>query len=242
VALWYPPPPPFTGGRQPHAPRQLAPAITAVQVDNPPFTDGGPVAIPSEISAIAQPDPWTYRFIGGRAPFEPRKMSPAIPGQSADPPPFVHRARTVWFAELVRIWQPDPWTFSYFGGRAPFDPKKLSPGIPGQSLDEPPHMLGGPYVLKLEAVAIAQPAPWSYVSWPYAFTGNRQPYMGRQLPAALEAVAVSPFPFTHRARTAQLAAIRAAWNPPPPDWQMVLYASHLRPQRIAPSARGYIIL
>jgi hypothetical protein len=292
MALWYPPPPPFTGGRQPHAPRQLAPAISAVQVDNPPFSDGGPAAIPSELAAIAQPNPWTYTFLGAGQPFEPKKLSPAIPGQSLDPPPFAHRARVAWFAELVTIWQPNPWVYDY-QGRQPYDAKRLAPGIPGQSGDEPPHMLGGPFALKLEAVAIAQPNPWvydftggraqpydsrksapgipgqsgdpppftlggplalkmegvavnqpawSYTAWPYVFAGNRQPYMARQLPAALLAVTVSPFPFSHRGRTAQQATIRDAWNPPPYDFQMLLYAPHHRPQRIAPTARGYIIV
>lgn len=232
----------FLGGSQPYARPPLPPAITAVRVDNPPFCDGGPVPLPASIVAMAQPNPWTWSFMGRQQPFGARQLSPAIPGQSADPPPVSHPGRSALAAQIVTTWQPNPWTWSFMGRRQPFERAELSPGLPGLSTDAPPFTFGGPYVLKAEIVAIAQPEPWSYTAWPYRFMGNRQPYMARTLPAALIGVAVSPFPFSHGARSATNNAIRAAWNPPPPDFQMQLYATRFRPQRIAPRARGYIIL
>jgi hypothetical protein len=226
---------------QPYGERQLTPGIPGQSIHNPPFSLGGPYALKALATAIAQPDPWTYSFMGDRQPFGPKRRSSAIPGQSINDPPFTLGGPYALKALAVAIAQPNPWTFTFLGSSQPFGPKRRSSAIPGQSADPPPFTLGGPYALKLEAVAVNQPA-WSYTAWPYVFMGNRQPYAPRVIPAGFAAVTVSPFPFSHRGRTAALLAIRAAWNPPPPDFQMQLYATRPSPQRLRPSARGYIIL
>jgi hypothetical protein len=292
MSIYYFPPPPFMGGAQPHAPRVLPPPISAVEVDNPPSTFGGPVVLALELAAITQPDPWSYNFLGGRQPFEPKKLSPGIPGQDVDNPPFSNRAATPQQNTVVSITQPDPWVYLFHGSRQPFAPRNIAPGVPGQSIDNPPSTFGGPVVLALELAAIAQPDPWTYnflgsaqpygprllgpqipgrdvdnppftlggplalklqavavsqpdwssAAWPYTFMGGRQPYAPRVVPPATAAVVVSNFPFTSRERSPAFAAIRSTWNPPPPDFQMVLYTPRDEPQRSRPSARGYIIL
>jgi hypothetical protein len=246
VAIYYPPPPPFMGGAQPHVPRELPPSITAVEVDNPPSTLGGPISLPASVIAANWPEwsavAWPYAFIRSAQPYGQRQLSPGIPGQDVDKPPISQLGGPYALkAEAVAIAQPDPWTYSFFGGRAPFEPKKLSPGIPGQDVDNPPFTYGGPLALKLQGVMVNQP-DWSLAAWPYVFMGNRQPYIGQLLAPAITAVQVNTPPFTQFERTAAAAAIRAAWNPPPPDWQMQLYATRYKPQRIAPTAHGYVIL
>ncbi|MES2671635.1 MAG: hypothetical protein V4673_14625 [Pseudomonadota bacterium] len=235
-------PPPLMGGRQPHQPRRLPVAVTAVPAEQPPFSDGGPVPLPASVIAINQPPTWTYSFMGNRQPFGARQLSPGIPGQSINLPPVLHEGRGVLLVEITAIWQPNPWTYSFMGGAQPFGPKRLSSGIPGQSADPPPVTQGGgPYALKLEGVAVNQ-SDWSSKAWPFVFMGNRQPYAQRLLPPSFASVVVSPFPFSHRGRMSVVMAIRAAWNPPPPDFQMQLYATRPTPQRLRPTARGYIIL
>lgn len=244
MAIHYPPPPPFLGAQQPHAPRQLAPAIAAVQVDNPPTSLGGPLAIPASIVAANQPDwstkAWPYVFIG-RQPYEPRKLAPAIPGQSVDNPPFTYGGPLALKHELAWLSQPDPWTFNYAGGLAPFLPRKLSPGVPGQAIDRPPTRLGGPVAIPASIIAANQP-DWSTKAWPYVFIGRSQPYAPRVAAPRLISVAVDNPPFSSFGRTPAMVAIAQAWVPPFPTFQLTLYASRPTPQRLRPTARGYVIL
>ncbi len=231
----------FMGGRQAYAPSTLPPGFPGFSADPPPFSDGGPVALPASIVAMLQPNPWTYSFAGGRQPFDPRKLPPALSAVPANDPPFTRGGPVAIKSELFMLAQPNPWTYTFMGSAQPFGPKRRSSAIPGQSINNPPFTLGGPFALKLEAIAINQPG-WSYTAWPYTFMGRRGPYMPRLFPPGLAAVVVSPFPYSSKGRTAAFQAIRAAWNPPPPDMQMTLYATRPTPQRLRVTARGYIIL
>lgn len=236
----------YQGGGQPYDTRRLPPAITAVPVNNPPTSLGGPIAIKGVIAQGWAPDTgfvqWPYVYPGGRAqPYGPRQLAAGIPGQSIDAPPSTLFGPIALKAELVAIGQPDPWTYNFGGGRQPFDFRKLSPGVPGQSVDRPPSTLFGPIAPK--AVLVQDWGDAGFVQWPYVFTGNqRQPYSPRQLPPALTAVRVDTPPFTHRGRHAQTIDIIRKWDTPAfYDWQR-MYSSSIYPKRQRPTAIGYIIL
>lgn len=146
--------------------------------DNPPTSLGGPVALKAEAYGLAQPNPWTYNFCGGRQPFEQRKLCPGIPGQSIDRPPVAHPERSVGATEIKALWQPDPWTYSFAGGLQPFAPRRLPPALTAVPVNDPPFTLGGPIAIGAEIVATAQPSPWTYT-----FNGGWQPYQpGRLTP------------------------------------------------------------
>ena len=174
----------YMGTAAPYQARTLAPGVPGQSVDNPPVRIGGPIAVPASIVAMLQPDPWIYSFAGAPQPYENKKSSPAIPGQSADPPPRTIGGPAVLPAEVAAIAQPDLWTFTFLGASQPFEPKKNSPAIPGQSKDPPPFTAGGPYAILLEGVVVNQP-DWSVIAWPYLFMGGRQPYQKRNLPPSI---------------------------------------------------------
>lgn len=241
MGIYYHPPPPFMGGRQPHAPARLSPSIAASPVDQPPAIHPGRSVRQIVITTLWQPDPWTYTFMGRRQPFEWRLQSPGVPGFSVNEPPYTFGGPVAIKATIVAMAQPPAWPYSFIGAAQPYGPKRRSSAIPGQSIDIPISATGGPLAAKLQGVAINQP-DWSYSAWPYVFSGASQPYAPRRLPPAITAVRVDTPPFTHLARTPPYLAIRTAWNPPPPDYQMQLYASRPTPQRLRVSARGYIIL
>src|SRR5690349_1636793 len=119
MGIFRQPPSPFMGGGQPHGPRKLPIAVTAVPANNPPFTVGGPFAIKAATVAIAQPNQWTYSFLGATQPFGSRELQPGLPGQSVNAPLFIHPARRPSQAMLVTIWQPNPWTYSFMGAAQP---------------------------------------------------------------------------------------------------------------------------
>jgi hypothetical protein len=144
---------PAAGG--PVLPRLLNPSITAVAVNDPPFSQRAPLPgiLRAWQPADPQPYPWTrpgFLFgqqvdpppiggpmVAGRAmitlawqpadpaPTQARKLSPGIPGQSIDPPP---PARP--FVAFPVPSAPPPTL-----------PRQLSPGIPGQSVDNPPRIM-----------------------------------------------------------------------------------------------------
>ena len=227
-------------GRQAYEQRKLVPGVPGQSVDRPPPSHAGRGVSMAAIVATWQPDPWIYAPLAREA-YEPRKLSPAVPGQSADPPPFALGGPVAIKAEIIARAQPDPWTFTYFGRGQPFGPPKMAPGIPGQSINNPPVIFGGPYAMKAEVLAIEQPA-WTYSPWPYLFMGRGQPYGGRVAAPRLISVAVDEPPYTHRGRTAAVAAIVNSWQPPPPFFHLQLYSSRPTPQRLRPTARGYVIL
>lgn len=269
VALWQPPDPqPFIGGWQPLQPRKLNPSISAVPENPPPFSqrggsqgrqlatwwsqpdpwvfgfDGGsqpyggkrmssgipgqsadppPIFNPSQrvpqrvIVAIAQPDPWTYNFAGSSQPFAPRRLSPGIPGQSIDLPPFVHPARTkAAIAAAAAASQPPvlvyPESYAFAGIRQPTMGRQLAPGIPGQSVDNPPIVTPSLRIPQRTIVAIAQPDPWTYT-----FAGSWQPYGPKRISTGIPGQSIDNPPFVARRKIAELGAIITTWEPPPPQ-------------------------
>jgi hypothetical protein len=239
MAMFYPPPPPFMGGRQPHAPSQLPAGLVAVSADQPPVTLGGPFALLAEVVQIAQPDPWTYSFMGRSQPFGARQLSPGVPGQSKDPPPFSHASRGARFAGLVAAWQPDPWIYAGLGARQAYMGRQISPGIPGQSINDPPHTLGGPIALRAEAVSIAQPDPWVY-----AFMGQLQPFGKRTLSPGVPGQSADSPPFTSGGPLA-IKLQQAAFSSP--DWNGTtwpyLFIGRTQPYapRVVPPATAAVV-
>jgi hypothetical protein len=168
----------FEGGSQAFAPRWLNPQLIAVEVDNPPFPGWRViVAMPPPAAAGALPfvpRPVPQGAAAGAAaqtPFAPgwlatvlaiwgsadpatspaRRLSPSISAVEVDNPPFAHPGRTLLFqAEAALLAQPDPWTYTFAGAFEPYQPRTLSPGTPGQSIDPPP-----PASLKATAAGIA---------------------------------------------------------------------------------------
>ncbi len=162
VRLWDPPPPsPFEGGKQPLAPRTLTPSL--LLVPNPPFTDEARTATFFEkLRSWDAPDPWP--FIGGRQPLAPRtgppstllvdtppKFYPAnfnsIIRSWDPPPPWPVTALDKLIQELVVVLAANPpygqawlWAILSQWTQVPviYQARNLSPGIPGQSVDQPP--------------------------------------------------------------------------------------------------------
>lgn len=249
MPFFYPPPPPFLGAAQPYAPPKLAPPITNVPADQPPTTLGGPVALKALAVAIAQPNPWTYTYFGEQQPFGPLQASPGVPGQSVDRPPVSHPSRGVLAAELVTLWQPDPWTYNETS-RQPFEPRKLSPGVPGQSLDAPPPSFAGPLAIKHELAWLSVPDPWVYL-----FAGGREPFEPRKRSPGVPGASINTPPTALGGPYALQASIVASNQP---DWSTKAWpyrflgnlqpytARRLTPSMLGvpvrPTARGYIIL
>lgn len=216
MAIFFPPPPPIVAANaaQPYAQSRLPPSIEAVPVNEPPYsTAGGPYASKLEIAYLAQPDPWTYTFTGGCQPFEPRKLSPGIPGQSVDKPPPSHDGRTVEFiATIVQMLQPDPWVYDLAGSRQPYDFRKLSPGTPGQSIDLPPPSHRERIALSAVVVAQSQPPAWPFVS-----IGGAQPYAQLRMSSGIPGQSVDKPQFNRRRFISLAAQINLAWQPPDPQ-------------------------
>jgi hypothetical protein len=213
VAAWQPDPwvYDYAGAAHPYGQKKLAPAITAVREDNPPTSLGGPVALKAEIYVRWQPDPWTYTYFNEGEPFAPPVLSPGIPGQSIDNPAFTLVGRTAIAAQLVEVWQPDPWVYDYAGSSHPYGQKKNAPGIPGQSADNPPTSLGGPVALKAEIYVRWQPDPWVY-----DYAGSSHPYGQKKNAPGIPGQSADPPPATtHPGRTVQAAELVALWQPDP---------------------------
>ncbi len=116
----------FTG-LQPYGRGQLPPSLLVVP--NPPFQQYGSV---DWLAGILQQ--WQ---LPNPLPIQKQPLSPGIPGQSVDFPPFVSEWIDQAQGEIVYSWAPaDP---------LPTLPRKLSPGIPGQSVDNPPPTYEGRY-------------------------------------------------------------------------------------------------
>lgn len=177
MPIFFPPPPVFTGGAQPYG--KLKAVIPST--DNPPFTYGGPYALNAELISLAQPS-WLM----------PTLPSHTVFTNPADNPPFKYGGPYAVNASIIADAQPNLWTYTFMGGLQPYTNVTLPPVLAGVQINNPPFTYGGPYALKAEGVAIAQPDPWTY-----NFTGNSQPYMGRQLPANLLDVPVNNPPFTY---------------------------------------------
>lgn len=233
MAIFFPPVPPVqTGGAQPYGQKKLAPSQLGIQVDTPPFTYGGPFALKAEIVSINQPNPWIYAFLGRSQPFEPRKLNPSITAVPVNDPPFKYGGPFASNAEIVSITQPNPWVYTYFGALQPFEPKKLSPAIPGQSINQPPFIHRGRVPTTAEVIAINQPDPWVY-----AFPGGWQPFAPRRLPPALIDVPVNNPPFGQR--SSQLMAELISLNQPDPwTYRFLGWEGPYMPRHLPPFVEG----
>lgn len=213
MAIYHPPTPAvFLGGRQPYEPRPRLREEEGQPINNPPFMYGGPYAEVYETASIAQPNPWTYTFMGGWQPFMSGRLSLEITAVPEDDPPFSQLERTQEYTALIAsMAQPDPWVYAFFNGMGPFVPLKLSPGIPGQSVERPPSVTQNRRQVQMAITyTIAQPDPWTF-----SFTGGRGPFMQRLLNPTVTNVVVNNPPFDMRNR-AQLVSILALWNQPFP--------------------------
>ncbi len=208
MAIFYPPPPPFVGGQQPHAPKPLPASIEAVPVDEPPHQH--PARSPA-LSAIvrAWDPPPPNAFLGGRQPLQPLLPSELFPPGPSNPP-FSHPARTAALQSLLRAWDPPP-PDPRFDGRQALSPRRLAPAIIAVPVSDPPFRHPA-RTAALQAIMRAwDPPP------PNAFLGGRQPLNPPWLnPSITNYVPDNP-PFGHFARTPTFAQILRMWDPPPPE-------------------------
>lgn len=140
MSIFFPLPPPFIGGFQPHAPQLTDPAALGINANAPPYSRRT-AEIAAEIVGLSQPAIWPYVFMGAAQPYAPSVISPGVPGQSVNPPPFSRRTAEIT-AEIVNFAQPSAWPYLFAGAAQPYAPSALSPGIPGQSVDPPPRLRG----------------------------------------------------------------------------------------------------
>lgn len=174
MAIFFPPPPVFTGGSQPYSQRKLNPSLLAISVDNPPFTYGGPFVLKAEVVSINQPALWTYAFLGGAGPYKTRVLIPASINVTPDNPPFTFQGRLPTSAEIVSTAQPNPWVYAFVGAQ-PYGKVLLTPSSLNVAPDNPP--FGSRQVSQYaEIVSLNQKEVWAYT-----FTGRfaqTQPYGG----------------------------------------------------------------
>ena len=243
----------FQGGRQPYEPLRLNAGLLGVRVDNPPFTHRGRAVVAATITTMAQP-PDPPPFMGGRQPIEPRKLNPATLDVSVNNPPFGSRthlpnilrswedpAPLPWFHNLyvqplavtyvpyTQVWLPGVLRSWIDPDRPPEPQRKLSPGIPGQSVDNPPRLrrvdvpywddprlpqVPRPYA-RVETTGqpfIQQGTATAILLWqPQDFRIEPQ----RKVPPALLQPVNNP-PFSHRGRLAYLVNVALAWQSPDP--------------------------
>lgn len=114
-----------------------------------------------------------YVFMGGRQPYEPRKLNPSITAVQVDNPPttlYGPISLKMEVAETAYI-MPSLWPYAFIGGAQPYSPKRVYP----LHVDAPPFIYGGPTSEQIIAVAI------NYTMrdpWVYAYQGRGQPYDG----------------------------------------------------------------
>lgn len=178
-------------GEQPYGARKLNPSITAVPVNDPPFSHPGrfPIDLVVQFSQPdRQRDPWIYTYLGGRQPYDPARIPAAALGVAADNPPF-DRRNAATGAELVALNQADPkfdpWPYTFAGGAQPYAAQKRLAGVPGFSVDRPPFSQRRA-ATGAELVTLNQPAVWTYT-----FEGGKQPYAPTPLSPVISDVPVS---------------------------------------------------
>lgn len=210
MGIFRQPPPPFLGGAQPYAPRDLPPSITAVAVNDPPFSHYSRntfAVVPSQWGWL--PPTWPFIFAGGAQPYSAKQLLPPSL-LSVDDPPFFHGGRGA--ARIIDeqwTWLPSAWPFVFAGGQQPYSPSRLHPAV--LAIDNPPFVHSGRATSRI----IDDQWRWLPESWPYAFSGARQPYAPRWLPPTITAVAVDNPPFGIPNKAAS-AAIARSWIFPPP--------------------------
>jgi hypothetical protein len=205
--------------------------ITGTSVATPP--PGGRLAQIHELAAVAQPYPWVYAFAGGMQPFAPGRIPAALLAVTVSPQIPIAPGRLSALVQIVTAWQSDPWIYAGMGSQTAYKARQLSPGVPGQSADRPPVTLGGPYALKVEAVSIAQPDPWTY-----SFMGSLQPFGRRNLSAGVPGQGISPPPLTRPGQLAKLDQIASAWQPDPWLYASVGARQAYMGRQISPGAPG----
>lgn len=189
----------FEGNAQPYMGRLLNPSQIAVPVNDPPF--GQRFAVnESTVIASWRPDPWPPIFMGGQQPYAPRRLPADVTAVPENDPPFTQRGRAATTASVIATLQPDPWAYAFLGGKGPYVPAKLSPGIPGQSVENPPFR--NPGRLPQTMTAVFQ---WQPPSWPYTFMGGLQPYQrGNLTPVIINVPVPLNYRFVIRSQTVML--------------------------------------
>ena len=241
MGYFYNPPPPFVGGAQPLAPKVSVPDALSPVVG--PQLSGRAIALFATVMALwAAPDP--LPFMGGRQPLQARTLPPALLDVPVNNPPFSSRRVPVamWSVSEVR---PQSW-------------KALSPGIPGQSVDNPPALraaldlatawrdpslplLSSRYVIQASIEVAAQPTITAWLgtvlqSWqPVDLRFDRL----RQLPPAVTAVAVNDPPFS--TRNPWLPGVLVQWRPVDPQpWQPFFVSASWNETPIPPVGGGQL--
>lgn len=184
MPIYYQPPGPHVGGRQPYAPGNLSPTVEAVQVDDPPFAERS-----------QPPSAWWEVVV----PLQLRRFAPQVVAAAADDPPFGRRLpafHPAWWETYApqHIYESSPGTFSTvdnppFGPRgqsysawltayvAPQMPDKLPPSVLHVPVDDPPRMRAG--------------TPWSPVPTAWA-----EPVFDLQRRFVVQGVVVGSAPFS----------------------------------------------
>lgn len=117
------PPPPFIGGRQPLAPAELPPSLSAVAEDAPPFAHR--LRTVATLAAIV--GMWQPSLLGLPQSTRPSVVPSLVAVAAADDPPF--SARTTR-PTILRSWEPAP--------PQPQTAWKLSPSLLAVPVDDPP--------------------------------------------------------------------------------------------------------
>lgn len=198
-ALFYQPPPPFVGGRQPLEPRKLPPSIEAVPVNTPPFSHRGRTPQYQSLAAwAAQPDPYQFGQLGASQPFAPRRLNPSIIAVPVNPPPISYPERTPQLNAEKINFLPDPTLFYFHGGRQPFEPAKLNPSITAVPVNPPP-------TSHPERTAQLNAERVNFLPDPtlFFFDGGRQPFEPAKLNPSITGTISNPPPFTHPGRLPQ---------------------------------------
>jgi len=183
LALYQPPPPqPFIGGAQPLAPRELTPPSSAPPTAQPPRR-----ALPETVLASWRVEPWPQQ-----------QRARLIQEALAANPPFDQS----WVFPVINSWQTVAPTFQQ---------RELSPGIPGQSVDNPPNRAA-----ELRAALISwQPPPTVRIVYAKFTQGIDNPPFG--LPPRWRfdlSTQDSALSAQRYARYIQQAALAGADNPP----------------------------
>ena len=168
-------------------------------------------------------------------------MPPGSPGISADPPPFATPAQSPAQRAIVAAAQPDPWTFTFAGASQPHAPRRLSPGVPGQSIDAPPPVPLGRTQGAISQLAAAWLPPVLTAPESYQFAGIRQPAMGRQLAPGIPGQSVDNPVFGSPALRVPQRVVVAVQQPDP--WTFTFAGAHQphAPRRLSPGIPGQSI-
>jgi hypothetical protein len=205
----------FTGGAvlaQPYGQAHLSPSIHGIVRNDPPFTHPSRTAAYMALTIPWQPDPWVYNELGsqgGTQPYGPRNLSPFYTAVEVDNPPFgVPNIPTL--SAVVGQWQPDAWPPVFMGNRQAYMGSQLSPGVPGQSIDEPPHRHP-----ERQPQAIVVTYQWQPPTWPYVYVGRDAggPYMPPPVDIQVPGTSVDNPPFRHPARLPQAVVPVTDWQP-----------------------------